>query len=101
MENFHLAYVGSRQNQVRSHLGRSFLRKVRSQLGELACLTGPAHFDMNSPLERISHVLLKWFTENYLQANPGEYHVVLNKNNELCLYQMSVSIYDLSVSNMI
>ena len=74
---------------------------MRSQLGELACLTEPAHLNMNSPLERISDVLLKWFTENYLQANPGEYHVVLNKNNELCLYQMSVSMYDLSVSNMI
>ena len=30
---------------------KSFLRKVRSHLGELACLTGPAHLHMNSPLE--------------------------------------------------
>ena len=59
-------WVGSRQNQVRSHLGwltshmntlyiyKSFLRKVRSHLGEPARLIGPAHLHMNSPLVMLS-----------------------------------------------
>ena len=39
-------------------------------------------------------MLLKWFTENYLEANPEKYHVVLNKNNEA-----SLKIQKLTISN--
>ena len=57
--------MGSRQNQVRSHLDglthfsyehiiflQEFLKK-KTHLGELAHVTGPAYLHMNSPLERL------------------------------------------------
>lgn len=66
LENSHLNLVGSRQNQVLSHLGglgwvtshmntscfyKRFLKKMRSCLGEPKRLTGLAHLFMNCPLE--------------------------------------------------
>ena len=40
---------------MNTYFYKSFLRKVRSHLGELARLTGPAHLHMNSPLLSLNH----------------------------------------------
>lgn len=45
-------------------------------------------------LKKISDILLKWFTENYLNANPEKYHVVQSTNHEF-----SLKIQDLAISN--
>ena len=46
-----LTYAGWHASHVNPlYFYKSFLRKVRSHLGELARLTGPAQLDMNSPL---------------------------------------------------
>lgn len=44
-------------------------------------------------LKKIS-ILLKWFTENYLKANPEKYHIVQSTNREF-----SLKVQDLAISN--
>ena len=45
-------------------------------------------------LKKISDILLKWFTENYLKANPEKYHIVQSTNHEF-----SLKVQDLAISN--
>ena len=45
-------------------------------------------------LKKISDILLKWFTENYLKANPEKYHIVQSTDHEF-----SLKVQDLAISN--
>ena len=44
--------------------------------------TGNGIHNVISDLEQASDILLKWFIDNYLKANPDRYHVLLSEKSE-------------------
>ena len=48
--------------------------------------------DVFSNLEKSSDILLKWFKENFLKANPDKFHILLSTKNDLSLKLNEVTI---------
>ena len=48
--------------------------------------------DVFSKLEKSSDILLKWFKENFLKANPDKFHILLSTKNDLSLKLNEVTI---------
>ena len=46
--------------------------------------TGKEKFEIIHDLGEISTILLKWFKDNQMKANPDKYHLLVNKNMGVC-----------------